>query len=47
MLDLVCSGAAYMVEDILECIISDGGQGGWVVTITKTNRMMNALQHST
>ena len=29
--------AAYMVEDILECIVSDGSQGGGVVTVTKTN----------
>jgi hypothetical protein len=41
------SGAAYMVEDILESIVSDGGQGGWVVAITKTDGMMNTLQHTT
>ena len=35
---------AYMIEDFFESIVSDSSQSGRIVTITKTNRVMYALQ---
>ena len=41
------SAVAYMVEDIFECIVGDGCEGGRIVTVTKTNGVVDTLQHTT